>query len=98
MAAINQTAPGQAQQHAAGKATLGGSNPTVVQTRLASVFGFTATLEGSAAPGVGTSLLTAVIGADGAVSVYAWKVTGSGDATLIASTGTEVFYWTAIGY
>lgn len=81
---------------ARGETALDGSNPTPVATGLTTVIAFTATLKGTAAPGVGTSILTANIsGTD--VNVYAWKVTGAGDTTLIASTGTESFYWTAIG-
>jgi len=80
-----------------GLGVLGGSNPTVITTALTTIIAFTATLIGSAAPGVGTSLLTVTI-AGGVGSVYAWKVTGSGDATLIASAGGESFSWIAIGY
>jgi len=81
---------------ARGETALDGSNPTPVATGLATVIAFVATLKGSAAPGVGTSVLTAVIsGATG--NVYAWKVTSSSDTTLVASTGTESFYWVAVG-
>ena len=81
---------------ARGETALDGSNPTTVATGLTTVIAFTATLKGTAAPGVGTSCLTANIsGTD--VNVYAWKVTGAGDTTLIASTGTESFYWIAVG-
>lgn len=83
---------------ARGETALDGSNPTPVATGLATVIAFTAILKGSVAPGLGTSVLTAVIaGAAGNVDVYAWKPTGAGDTTKIASTGTESFYWTAIG-
>ena len=34
----------------------------------------------------------------GVLNVYAWKVTATNDATLIASTGTETFGWIAFGY
>lgn len=81
---------------ARGEAALDGSNPTPVATGLTTVVAFVATLKGSAAPGIGTSVLTAVIsGATG--NVYAWKVTDATDPTLIASTGTESFYWIAVG-
>jgi len=81
---------------ARGETALDGSNPTPVSTGLTTVVAFVATLKGSAAPGVGTSVLTAVIsGATG--NVYAWKVTSNSDPTLIASTGTESFYWVAVG-
>ncbi len=81
---------------ARGETALDGSNPTPVATGLTSVVGFSATLKGSAAPGVGTSVLTAVI-SGATVNVYAWKPTSNSDPTLIASTGTESFYWTATG-
>jgi hypothetical protein len=83
---------------ARGETVLDGSNPTPVATGLATVIGFTATLKGTGAPGVGTSTLTAdIAGAAGNVNVYAWKPTSNSDPTLVASTGTESFYWTAIG-
>lgn len=81
---------------ARGETALDGSNPTSVAHGLTTCVAFVATLKGTAAPGVGTSVLTANInGAN--VDVYAWKVTGAGDTTLIASTGTESFYWVAVG-
>jgi hypothetical protein len=81
---------------ARGETALDGSNPTPVVTGLSTVTGFSATLKGSAAPGVGTTTLTYTSSA-GTVSVYAWKPTSNSDPTLIASTGTETFGWTAIG-
>jgi hypothetical protein len=81
---------------ARGETALDGSNPTPVVTGLSTVTGFSATLKGSAAPGVGTTTLTYTASA-GTVSVYAWKPTSNSDPTLIASTGTETFGWTAIG-
>lgn len=81
---------------ARGETALDGSNPTTVAHGLTTCVAFTATLKGTAAPGVGTSVLTANInGAN--VDVYAWKVTGAADTTLIASAGTESFYWVAVG-
>ena len=75
---------------------LDGSNPTSVAHGLTTCLSAHVQLVGSAAPGVGTSLLTCVInGAN--IDVYAWKVTATGDATLIASTGTETFHWSAVG-
>lgn len=84
---------------ARGSTALDGSNPTPVTTGLATVVSATVTLRGSSAPGVGTSVLTQANTnwGTGALSVYAWKVTGAGDATLIASTGTETFDWVAVG-
>lgn len=81
---------------ARGETALDGSNPTPVATGLTTVIAFVATLKGTAAPGLGTSVLTANI-SGATVNVYAWKPTGAGDTTLIASTGTESFYWVAIG-
>lgn len=81
---------------ARGETALDGSNPTSVAHGLTTCVAFVAMLKGTAAPGVGTSILTSNInGAN--VDVYAWKVTGAGDTTLIASTGTESFYWVAVG-
>lgn len=75
---------------------LDGSNPTSVAHGLTTCLSAQVQLVGSAAPGVGTSVLTCVInGAN--IDVYAWKVTATGDATLIASTGTETFNWQAVG-
>ena len=84
---------------ARGVTALDGSNPTPVTTGLATVVAATVSLEGTSAPGVGTSVLTVASTnyATGALAVYAWKVTGSGDTTLIASTGTENFEWIAVG-
>lgn len=81
---------------ARGEAALDGSNPTSVAHGLTTVVSVAIVLKGSAAPGVGTCLVTAVInGAN--IDFYAWKPTGAGDCTLIASTGTGSFYWVAIG-
>lgn len=83
---------------ARGETALDGSNATPVATGLATVIAFVAMLKGTAAPGLGTCCLTSnIAGAAGNVDVYAWKPTGAGDCTLIASTGTESFYWVAIG-
>lgn len=81
---------------ARGETALDGSNPTPVATGLTTVVGFVATLKGTAAPGDNTSVLTADI-SGATVNVYAWKNTGGTDPTLVASTGTESFYWIAIG-
>lgn len=83
---------------ARGETALDASNPTPVATGLTTVISFAAALKGTAAPGVGTSVLTAnIAGAAGNVDVYAWKPTSNSDPTLIASTGTESFYWVAVG-
>lgn len=70
---------------------LDGSNPTDATFNLAdgeSIKAVYVSLKNGSAPGVGTSVLTYDV-SDETVSVYAWKPTSSGDATLIASTGTE---------
>jgi predicted RecA/RadA family phage recombinase len=81
-----------------GEAAFDGSNPTPITTGLTNVVSFVTTLKGSSAPGDNTSVITAVIGAAGAVDVYQWKNTGGTDPTLVASTGTESFYWVAYGW
>lgn len=81
---------------ARGVTALDGSNPTAITTGLTTVTGFGCCLEGSAAPGVGTSVITHTI-SGGTVSLYAWKVTSNADPTLIASTGTENVAWVAVG-
>ncbi len=83
---------------ARGETALDGSNATPVATGLTTVIAFMATLKGTAAPGDSTSVLTSnIAGAAGNVDVYAWKNTTGTDPTLVASTGTESFYWVAIG-
>lgn len=81
---------------ARGETALDGGNPTPVATGLTTVVAFVATLKGTAAPADSTSVLTADI-SGATVNVYAWKNTGGTDPTLVASTGTESFYWIAIG-
>jgi len=84
---------------ARGELALDGSNPTSVAHGLTTCIAVTATLKGSAAPGAGTSVITAVInGAN--LDFYAWKPTtggASGNPDLIASTGTESIYFVAVG-
>ncbi len=81
---------------ASGEADLDGSNPTPVATGLHRILAVALTLKGSATPGDSTMCLTYTV-TGGTISVYAWKTNGS-DPTLIASTGTETFSWSAIGY
>ena len=81
---------------ARGETALDGSNPTSVAHGLTTCVSFVATLKGTAAPGASTSVLTANInGAN--VDVYAWKPSGAALTELVASTGTESFYWVAVG-
>ena len=79
-----------------GIVALDGSNPTAVVTGLTSISAVTLTLQGSAAPGDSTEVLTYTV-SGGTISVYAWKNTGGTDPTLVASTGTESFSWIATG-
>jgi hypothetical protein len=89
-------AAGYKVARSAAPVALDGSNPTSVAHGLTTCLSAHVQLVGSAAPGLGTSILTCVInGAN--IDVYAWKPTGAGDATLIASTGTETFNWVAVG-
>src|SRR5574342_1056513 len=79
-----------------GTGTLDGSNPTSVAHGLVTCEAVYLQLIGAVAPGDNTSVLTANInGAN--IDVYAWKNTGGTDPTLVASTGTETFFWIAVG-
>lgn len=79
-----------------GEVALDGTNPTPVATGLKSISAVYLALEGSSAPGVGTSVLTYAI-SDGTLNIYAWKVTSTSVTTLIASTGTETVSYIVIG-
>lgn len=80
---------------ARGEAALDGGNPTTVASGLATIIAAVATLKGTATPGDSTAVLTVNINGTN-IDVYAWKTNGT-DPTFIASTGTESFYWIAIG-
>jgi hypothetical protein len=80
----------------AGEQALDGSNPTVLQTGLRAIVSVHLTLQGGAAPGLNTSLLTYTL-SGGTVSVFAWKSTSATNPTLVASTGTEVVSYTVVG-
>lgn len=95
-ASVAGVAAGYKIARSAAPVALDGSNPTSVAHGLATCLAANVQLVGSAAPGLGTSVLTCVInGAN--IDVYAWKPTGAGDTTLVASTGVETFNWIAIG-
>lgn len=81
---------------ARGEIALDGTNPTAIGTGLTTVTGFACALKGTAAPGVGTTIITYDI-SGGTVNLYAWKPTSNVDPTLIASTGTETVGWLAVG-
>ena len=83
---------------ASGEIALDGTNPTTVATGLSTIVAGIAVLKGTAAPGVGTSVLTVnFAGTDGNLDIYAWKPTSNANPTLIASTGTETVEWIAFG-
>jgi len=79
-----------------GEIALDGSNPTPVLTGLTAIVGVSLALKKNSAPGVGTSVVTYDT-TGGTLNLYGWKVTASGDATLIASTGTETVGYTVFG-
>ncbi len=94
--AVVGVAAGYKIARSAAPVALDGSNPTSVAHGLTTCLAVFVQLVGSVAPGLNTSVLTAVInGAN--IDVYGWKPTGAADTTLIASTGTETFNWFAIG-
>lgn len=75
------------QHMVVGTVTLDGSNPTPVTLTniLAAIDGAVVSMDGSSAPAADPTFLThAISGAT--LNIYAWKITGAGDATLIAST------------
>lgn len=79
-----------------GEVALDASNPTPVATGLKSISAVYVVLKGTAAPGVGTSILTYNT-TGGLLDIYAWKVTSTSVTTLIASTGTETVSYIVIG-
>ncbi len=81
---------------ARGETALDGSNPTPVTTGLTTITGCSLTIKTTAAPGIGTSIITYST-SSGTLNMYAWKVTSSVDATLVASTGTETIGWICFG-
>lgn len=94
--AANITGVASGYKVARAETALDGGNPTSVASGLTAIVSCTVTLKGTAAPGVGTSILTVNINGTN-LDVYAWKVTSALDSTLIASTGTESFYTICIG-
>jgi hypothetical protein len=82
-----------------GNVTLDGGNPTPIALAgyLASIDAAVVSMEGSVAPGLDPSAITSAISTT-TVNVYAWKVTGAGDTTLIASTdNARLVNFVAIG-
>lgn len=81
---------------ASGETALDGTNPTPVTTGLTTITSCSLTIKTTSAPGVSTSVLTYGSSA-GTLNMYGWKVTATGDATLIASTGTDTIGWVCAG-
>ncbi len=81
---------------ARGASALTGTNPKTVATGLTTIVAGIACLNVTAAPGVSTMLLTTDISTTN-LNVYGWMPTNSSTTTLIASTGTDNFYWIAVG-
>lgn len=82
-----------------GQVTLSGSNPTSVATGFTSIDGCNITLVTGSAPPLTepvtfTVLTTAVTGR---LDIYAWKVTSSGNAALIASTSSQPVQYDCTG-
>lgn len=74
----------------AGVTILDGSNPTsVTMSPLGTIHGCALTIHGTVAPGLDPTAVSAVVAAvAGRLDIYAWKPTGAGDTTLIASTNS----------
>ena len=70
-----------------GTVVLDGSNPTPIALAgyLSAVDMAVVSMDGTAAPAADPSAVTSVVSGT-TINVYAWKITGVGDATLIAST------------
>lgn len=81
---------------ARGETALDGTNPTPVTPGLATIVACSVSIKTTAAPGVGTSIVTYSTSTT-TLNLYGWKVTATGDATLIASTGTETIGWVCVG-
>lgn len=81
---------------ARGETALDGSNPTAAATGLTTIVACTASIKSTSAPGVSTSVITYDT-STATLNLYGWKVTGAGDTTLIASTGTDTIGWVCVG-
>lgn len=83
---------------ARGTGTLDGSGATSVAHGLTTCVAAVACLKGTAAPGSGDGTRVLVVNVNGsAIDVYPFKPTSGTDPTLVASDGTEEFYWIAVG-
>jgi len=79
-----------------GEIALDGTNPTVVNTELTTIYGAAVSLKQTGAPGVTATTVTYNT-SGGTLNIYAWKPTGSGDATLIAATDTDPVGYVVMG-
>lgn len=82
-----------------GTVTLDGGNPTPITLTniISEVDGAVVSMDGSAAPAADPTFLTHAISA-AVINVYAWKITGAADATLIASTNNaRLVHFVAVG-
>ena len=66
----------------------------VVNTKFATIDSVQAIVKKATAP---TSIVLTWNNTGGAVTIYAWKVTASGDTTLIADTGTDTVSYVIVG-
>lgn len=77
---------------AAGTVALDGTNPTPVACAsvhgINTVLGAVACFKDATAPGLDYSIVT-VDWTGSTLNIYGWEVTGSGDATLVASNATD---------
>lgn len=81
---------------ARGETALDGTNPTPVTSGLTTIVSCSLTIKSTAAPGLSTSVVTYGT-SSGTLNMYGWKPTGTGDTTLIASTGTDTIGWVCVG-
>lgn len=93
------TATAGAWKMAAGSITLDGTNPSSATTGLATIVACTVTDNRATAPADELSVFTTGTAATaGQLDVYAWKATGAGTTTLIASTdNNDVVDYICIG-
>jgi hypothetical protein len=84
---------------ARGTVTLDGTNPSSATTGLTAILACTVTDKRSTAPALDPTAFTiATAAVAGRLDIYAWKPTGSGDATLIASTDADdTIDWVCVG-
>jgi hypothetical protein len=82
-----------------GTVQLDGTNPTPVALApyMSACLGGVVSMEGATAPGVDPTAVTSAASGS-TLNVYAWKITATGDGTLIASTNaTRLVHFVAWG-